>query len=450
MPPLRLAIALSLAVCSIGDAAAATAEATPDPAKAAAVAAINFFLARCEADACGPGCNEWIAAEGKIDGGAAQRLRRLLTKLGSRRPPIYFHSPGGSIVGSLELGRLIRDRKLTASVAHTIPRSCERDKPFEKSCEAQKRSGQELESEFELDATMCNSACVYAVAGGAARPIPPLVTLGIHDVGFDPDSPPPRALVAEARRVAHARIQEYLREMGMDDGLYKAAAAVPFESKRFLEREELIRFGIDRREFGETGWQLVDKPVPAVVKGFFVRTESDQVRYVDGLVSLVCAGPAIGLVLARLNGVSETPGAGARLLGVSVNGRRIELPTQLPASQFDMRGATLPAGTFDAVGDDATIGLLGTGVARHEDPPGSAALNMHGFSTAYAKLRKSCDERARSPAAVASPAAIPPAFLSPAVASPAKPVPYLGAGPSGSAPAAQGWPGLPVAPGAQR
>jgi hypothetical protein len=304
-PPRLLAIILAVVVSTLGGEAAVTAESTSDPTKvapaganAAAMAEINFFLARGEADTCGPGCNEWIAAEGKIDPGAAQRLRRLLTKLGRRRPPIYFHSPGGSIAGSIGLGRLIRDQKLAVSVAHTIPLSCDRDKPIEKSCEAQKRSGQELESEFDPAAAMCNSACVYAVAGGAVRLIPPWVKLGIHDVGFDPESPPPRALLGEAKRVARARIQEYLRDMGMDEALFKAAAAVPFESKRFLEREELVRFGIDRREFGETGWQFVDKPALAIAKRFFVRTESDQVRYVDGAVSLSCGGgQAIRLAL---------------------------------------------------------------------------------------------------------------------------------------------------------
>ena len=34
---------------------------------------IVFYLAKGEADACGPGCNEWIAAEGQIDAGAARR-----------------------------------------------------------------------------------------------------------------------------------------------------------------------------------------------------------------------------------------------------------------------------------------------------------------------------------------------------------------------------------------
>jgi hypothetical protein len=400
MPPLRLlAIALAATACTLAGVAAVRAEATPDPLKAAAMTPLNFFLARGEADACGPGCNEWIAAEGKFDAGAAARLRRLLAKLGHRRPPIYFQSPGGSIESSIEVGRLIRDQKLAVSVARTL--ACDRDKPLEKSCEARKHSGLELESEFDPLNAMCNSACVYAVAGGALRQIPPWVKLGVHDVGFDPDAPPPRALMGQAKRQAHAHIQEYLREMGMDDALYKTAAAVPFESKRFLERDELVQFGIDRRDFAETGWQLAEESPPVIAKRFFVRTERDQIRYVDGFVSLVCRSgqAAIGVVLAQRRVASETGGAGPRLLSISVKGQQYQLPVEIPSQELEMRGTALPASTFDEMDDDAMIGVWGTGLA----PVGIVGLSMHGFSTAYAKLRKACDEPTRNPTAVTLP-----------------------------------------------
>jgi hypothetical protein len=238
MIPRPLPVILAMFVSGFLGAAAVAGATSPEPAKASppatsaeAVAEIVFYLARGEADACGRGCNEWIAAEGKIDAGAASRLRRLLAKLGRRRPSIYFHSPGGSVSGGLELGRLIRDQKLTVSVGHTIPSGCDRDKPLEKSCEALKRSGQELEAELDQVRAQCNSSCVYTLAGGTVRFVPPWVKLGIHDVGFDPDKkPPPGELSEEGRKVTHARIQEYLRDMGIDKGLYTAARMRRFGS----------------------------------------------------------------------------------------------------------------------------------------------------------------------------------------------------------------------------
>src|SRR5579864_1079947 len=137
----RLPIALAVLIASIGEIAAGMAQTSPEPGKAPPMADIVFYLARGAADACGRGCNEWIAAEGKIDASAAQRLRQLLTKLGSQKAPIFFHSPGGSVTGSIELGRLIREQRLEVSVAHTVPRGCDQDKLLDKSCDALKRSG---------------------------------------------------------------------------------------------------------------------------------------------------------------------------------------------------------------------------------------------------------------------------------------------------------------------
>src|SRR5262249_42131706 len=160
------------------------------------------YLAHGDADACGQGCNEWIAAEGTIDLGAAQGLRRLLAKLGHRKLPIYLHSPGGSVTGALELGRLFRDQKLVVSVGRTVPLDCNPNMPLDKSCQALKRSGQELEAELYETFTLCNSSCVWALAGGAIRVVPFSVKLAIHDVGYDPDKPTPRgAALAEGKRV---------------------------------------------------------------------------------------------------------------------------------------------------------------------------------------------------------------------------------------------------------
>jgi hypothetical protein len=403
--PRPFPIILAVLVSAVAGATAVMAETSPEPAKVSPAAAsvmtteIDFYLARGEADACGRGCNEWIAAEGKIDAGAASRLRRLMAKLGRRRPAIYLHSPGGSIAGALELGRLIHDQKLTVSVAHTVPRGCERDKTFEKSCEALKRSGQALESEFDQTVALCNSSCVYVLSGGVVRVVPPWVKLGIHDVGLDPDKkPPPAALAEQVKKVAHAHIQDYLRDMGFDKGLFTAASAIPYTSHRFLERDEVVRFGIDRRDFGESVWRFVDKPKLEMDKRFFLRIDGDQVRYVDGLASLVCgAGTAVGVALTRLHVASGPSGSGLRPVGINVNGQRIDLPNQIPSRDFDTRWASVPASTFDTIGD-ATIGVSGFGL---DGSVGSLALNTDGFSAAYAKLRKSCDESARGAVALA-------------------------------------------------
>src|SRR5262245_14495368 len=105
-------------------AAPAAAEPALEPAKAPtpafdlrSIPPMVFFVAKSDSDACGPGCSEWIAADGAIDAGTPARLRALLGKLsksGKRALPIYFSSPGGNVTASLELGRLLRAHKMKA------------------------------------------------------------------------------------------------------------------------------------------------------------------------------------------------------------------------------------------------------------------------------------------------------------------------------------------------
>jgi hypothetical protein len=393
----------------------AAAQTSPEPATASPAAIklagmpdIEFYLAHGEADACGRGCNEWIAAEGKIDLGAAQRLRRLLAKLGHRKPPIFFHSPGGSVPGSIELGRLIRDQKLEVSVAHTIPLGCDGDKPADTPCEALKRAGQELEARFDPVISMCNSGCVFALAGGTTRFVPPGVKLGIHDVGFDPEKPPPRGVsLTEAKGMIHARILDYLRDMGIDQALLTAASAVPNESVRFLERDEVVRFGIDRREFGETGWRLVEKPTVAVVKTYFARTGNEQLAYRNALVRLSCgARKTMSLAIAREVGRSETIGSVARPMQIALGGRRIVLLASRTAAPggFDIRLTNLSADFVESINRGGGIEIFAVDADRKSERSPTVTLTMDGFSDAYAKLRKSCDEPPANAIAAAPPA----------------------------------------------
>ena len=398
MPKLRLLpISVALLVASAGCLIAAEAQGDKAPVNPLTMPAIEFYLARGEADACGPGCSVWIAAEGRIDVGAPQRLRRLLATLGRPRPPIYFHSPGGSVEGSLETGRLLREQKLEVSVAHTVPLGCARGTPEEKTCAARKRSGEAIAAQFDPLHAMCNSGCVYVLAGGAVRHVPPWVKLAVHDVGLDPAVAPPRAVAREAKAINREHIEQYLREMRIDDGLFRAAFAVPFESKRFLEREEVVRFGIDRSEFGETPWQLIEKPAPMLIKGYFARTDDARVRYLDGLVTLNCAlGQGFRLVLVREHAVTDLSAAGSAPLSIDVDGRRFELSEQSPSLQFDAHSTSpLARNAVEAVRDDSKLGLSASDLARNDGPAGGLMLSMRGFSSAYAKLRTSCAALAR-------------------------------------------------------
>jgi tetratricopeptide (TPR) repeat protein len=374
------------------------APAKPEPAKIRLedISEIVFYIAKGDANACGHGCDQWIAADGKIDGGAPQRLRTLLAKIGKRRLPIFFHSPGGIVGGGLELGRLIRQQKLVTGVARTIPGGCDRDNLRDKTCEALKRSGMEVKSDFDTDVTLCNSSCVWALLGGTEHLVPPWVKIGIHDVGRDPTKTASRgASLVEARRAAHVRILEYAREVGIDRALPEAAFAVPNESARYLDRNELVRFGIDRREFGETAWHFAEKPAAAIYKKFFIRTDNgDQPRYRNGYVRLDYCGARvqIGLAFAQERDLSEKS---ADLL-LDLNGQRIILPYLAQTSQFLVNSTSLSREAFDMLGHGPSIKVSGFDRGEKDGSVRSVTLSMDGFSEASVKLRKSCADAAQT------------------------------------------------------
>src|SRR5689334_13189822 len=77
---------------------------------------IAFFVAKGGPDACGPGCDTWIAGDGRFDDDAATRLRKVLSQVGKRKLPIFLQSPGGNIIQAIAVGRLLRSRGMTAGI----------------------------------------------------------------------------------------------------------------------------------------------------------------------------------------------------------------------------------------------------------------------------------------------------------------------------------------------
>jgi hypothetical protein len=240
---------------------------------------------------------------------------------------------------------------------------------------------------------MCNSACVLTLSGGAKRAVPPWVKLGVHAIGIDRGKTEiPSVAIAAATRAANFRIVEYLHDMGINKALFDTSNAVPHESTRFLQRDELVRFGIDTREFGETDWHFAEKPNIAITKGFFVRTGEPNPAHSEALLRLDCiAGKALRLTFAREPNLSNLAGSAPNPLRLTVNGSRIELPYATRSGAIEIRTVTLSPKMIDSAGDEGTIEISGFGPNTDHESQGHVILGMSGFSAAYARLRKACD-----------------------------------------------------------
>ena len=370
--------------------------ATTEPGKALPPAApppaIVFYVATGGLNSCGHGCDQWIAADGTIDERAAQRLQQLLRKQAGRKLPVFLHSPGGNATAAMEVGRLLRKEKLAASVGRTAPDGCDRDKLYDDACKALKHDG--VMADLNDTVTMCNSACVYVLAGAFERLVPPGAQLGIHSGQIQPHTPVSAAIIAVARTQADQRIDAYLRQMGVDRTLLTEANAIPHQSVRFLRRDEIVRLGMDRREFGETGWHFTDKPRPTISKAYFIRSGNKGFPYRTAFLRMDCGSAKLVPLTVAIEMAGDETGAGPGPFVITVNGARIEngwtpeFVVREPA-RFDLRTTRLTADMTASLDDGGSIEIF------TPDPnigaQSTVRLTMNGFSGAYATLRKACD-----------------------------------------------------------
>jgi hypothetical protein len=89
----------------------------------------------------------WLQLDGEIPSTAGQTFQREFAK-GGGEERICFNSPGGSVLGGLELGRAIRKLGFRTAVCTSVPDS----------------AGYQITAQGR-----CLSACVYAFLGGSTR-----------------------------------------------------------------------------------------------------------------------------------------------------------------------------------------------------------------------------------------------------------------------------------------
>jgi hypothetical protein len=251
-----LVVAMAL-ICSPALAASSSRPAPP----AGPTPPMVFYVARGAPDACGRGCDSWIAAEGQVDSGAALRFRKFLRQVSDRNLPIYFSSPGGNLDQALAMGAMLRERPVVARVARTVVRECGFEAQDSDVCIRLKQSGRELHGDLWTRGAMCNSACPYLILGASTREIAPDAVLAVHSpkvvVRFSGGIPTPEMKAAATQRGlarADRMVSSYVAKMGAEAALLDLARTVKFENMHILTRDEIIRFGIDRREFVETPW----------------------------------------------------------------------------------------------------------------------------------------------------------------------------------------------------
>ena len=133
--------------------------------------AMIFYVAHGAKGACGPGCSEWIAAEGTVMYDTHKRLINILDRTAGRKLPVVIDVRGESDLSvAMSLGKILRSRGVDATMGPTEAEAC-RGKS-ETDCFSLKRLGGPLDAKVKIPQDPCDIACVMILAGGVQRTLP--------------------------------------------------------------------------------------------------------------------------------------------------------------------------------------------------------------------------------------------------------------------------------------
>lgn len=150
-----------------------------------------------------------LLASGTIASGSAKAFADEIDKRGSYVRTVVLHSPGGSVQDALLMGRLIREKGFATEVA----------------------SG-----------TYCASSCPLVFAGGSQRIAGKGAAIGVHQV-YAVDDASSGAGMAGAQQIS-AVCQKYLRDMGVDIGVWIHAMETPREQLYYFKPIELLSLNL--------------------------------------------------------------------------------------------------------------------------------------------------------------------------------------------------------------
>ena len=366
------------------------------PARVPPTQPVVFYVARGAPDSCGSGCDTWIAIEGQIDGTAAARFRKFFQPLRNRNLPIYITSPGGNLEQALAMGTFLHEKPAVARVGRTVAQECGFEAQDSDVCLKLKRSGRELTGNLRTRNAICNSACPYFLLGASTREIAPDTSLGVHSakvvtqfLGIVAPTPEMRAAAAErGRERSNGLLASYFTRMHADTGLLKLVSTVKFEDVHILTREEIIRFGFDRREQVETPWQFENGARAMAGKVSTQKVDGDDVWRLLQWRLICITSEQFELDVQRPTTKSAIP-----TVAMSSDGAKplyfISIPSKTPGSEF--WGVRFPRATIDQLAGKPQFELIessqGPDGQRHA---ASTRLSTEGLSSAVDTLLPTC------------------------------------------------------------
>src|SRR5690349_4671499 len=226
---LRFWSAFALA-CGIVQASAAP----PTPAQDDSGSAPMRFEWRREgpADVCGANCRVWISAVGYITADTPREFETFAKDPNVSGAVLVLDSDGGSVLGTLALGRAIRNLGMITTIGRTsvLPRS----------------GHGERRATLSPDGS-CESMCAFLLLAGARRYVPPEAHVLVHQIwlGKKRKQALESNYSAEELNIVQrdiGRLVQYTMEMGGSGELLETALRIPpWEPLYRLSADELRR-----------------------------------------------------------------------------------------------------------------------------------------------------------------------------------------------------------------
>jgi len=207
-------------------------------------------------ETCGKTCGSWISAVGMITTDTPAEFHAFVEGRDVRGATVVLDSAGGSTLGAMVLGDMIRNLNMATGVGRTI----------------QLPGGDGGDSRTTLSPHAdCQSMCAFVLLAGVRRYVPPEGRVHVHGIWFGDRRRNARAARYSAEDLAVLQhdvglLAQYTVRMGGSIDLLETAARVPpWEPLRLLSQEELRGMRLTNSDY------LFDAPPEPVVANSSVR-----------------------------------------------------------------------------------------------------------------------------------------------------------------------------------
>ena len=183
-------------------------------------------------EVCGENCRVWISAVGYITSDTPRQFETFAKDAKTRGAVLVLDSEGGSVLGTLALGRTVRSLDMITTIGKTTPLA--------------PAANGDRRAKLSPDGN-CESMCAFLLLAGTHRYVPPQAQVLVHQIWLGKKRK--RALEssysAEELNIVQrdiGRLAQYTIEMGGSGELLETALRVPpWEPLYRLSGEELQR-----------------------------------------------------------------------------------------------------------------------------------------------------------------------------------------------------------------